>query len=230
MHRSRTTQLAMAQMSAGLQGQAIQLDYAKSQNSNDTQLALATIAATLQGQSLLFNCNIAAQTVAAQVHGLDLQYQTRKVTGSNCTAYWQCSGTGVSYGNVGGKAANTFRQVAISNAVTTLQLSISLRITRQVRAIDMTEKQKKLAIIAGTIIIALILLFSSRKAGNYIVNNQDAPPIEVTIPSMNMPVRSPIAINIPGLPSFTPYQYSAISPCMCNGGQHYASSKVIRDH
>jgi hypothetical protein len=71
-----STQLAMAQMSAGLQGQAIQLDYAKSQNSNDTQLALATIGAALQQQQTAAETAIAAQTVAAQVHGLDLQYQT----------------------------------------------------------------------------------------------------------------------------------------------------------
>jgi hypothetical protein len=70
------TQLAMATMSAGLQGQAIQADYAKSQDSNQTQLALATIAAAVQGQSLAVQSAIAQQTVAAQVHGLDLQYQT----------------------------------------------------------------------------------------------------------------------------------------------------------
>jgi hypothetical protein len=70
------TQLAIAQMSSGLQGQAIQADYAKSRDSNDTQLALATIAAAVQGQTLAVQGAIAQQTVAAQVHGLDLQYQT----------------------------------------------------------------------------------------------------------------------------------------------------------
>jgi len=81
----------------------------------------------------------------------------------------------------------------------------------------MTEKQKKLAIIAGTIVIGLILLLYSRKAGSTIVNQQNMPPIQVSIPSLNIPDRSGIAINIPGLPSFSPYRYSAISPCMCNG-------------
>lgn len=70
------TQLAMAQISAGLQGSAIQLDYAKSQNANETGLALAQIAAAVQGQQTAAQEAIAAQTVAAQVHGLDLQYQT----------------------------------------------------------------------------------------------------------------------------------------------------------
>jgi hypothetical protein len=82
----------------------------------------------------------------------------------------------------------------------------------------MTEKQKKIAIIAGVVIIALLLLLSGRRAaGNTIVNQQGVPDIQVTIPSMNIPERGPFAITIPGLPSFTPYQYSAISPCMCNG-------------
>lgn len=82
----------------------------------------------------------------------------------------------------------------------------------------MTEKQKKLAIIVVTIVIALILLLWSRKGvSGTIYNQEQMPPISVTIPGFNIPERSPIAINIPGLPSFTPYQYSAISPCMCNG-------------
>lgn len=84
----------------------------------------------------------------------------------------------------------------------------------------MNERQKKLALIAGTIVIALILLLSSRKAtGTTIVNQQQAPGITVSIPGMNIPVRTPFAVNIPGLPSFTPYQYSAVSPCMCNGSE-----------
>jgi hypothetical protein len=70
------TQLAIAQIGAGLQGQALQLDFAKSQDANATQLAEAQIAATLSGQSLQVQRDIATQTVAAQVHGLDLQYQT----------------------------------------------------------------------------------------------------------------------------------------------------------
>jgi hypothetical protein len=70
------TQLALAQISAGLQGQAIQLDYAKSQDANDTQLALATIAAAAQNQSLAVQQEIANRTIDAQTHGLDLQYQT----------------------------------------------------------------------------------------------------------------------------------------------------------
>ena len=84
----------------------------------------------------------------------------------------------------------------------------------------MTEKQKKLAIIIGVIVIALILLLSSKKgAGTTIVNQEQAVPIQVSIPSLNIPERSGIAVNVPGLPSFTPYQYSAISPCMCNGAE-----------
>ena len=82
----------------------------------------------------------------------------------------------------------------------------------------MTEKQKKIAIIVSVIALALLLLLSSKKAsGTTIVNQEQAPAIDVTIPSMNIPERSPFAIVLPGLPDFTPYQYSAISPCMCNG-------------
>jgi hypothetical protein len=69
-------QLAMAQLSAGVQGQAIQADYAKSQDTNSTQIALATIAAAANAQQTAAQEAIAAQTVAAQVHGLDLQYQS----------------------------------------------------------------------------------------------------------------------------------------------------------
>lgn len=89
----------------------------------------------------------------------------------------------------------------------------------------MTEKQKKIALITGTVIIALIILLWSRKAaGNTIINKSDMAPINVSIPSMNIPERSPFAINIPGLPSFSPYQFSAISPCMCNGAAQTTSA------
>jgi len=71
-----STQLALAQISAGLQGQAISVDYAKSQDANQTQLALATIAAAADTQGLAVQKAIADQTIAAQVHGLDLQYMT----------------------------------------------------------------------------------------------------------------------------------------------------------
>lgn len=81
----------------------------------------------------------------------------------------------------------------------------------------MTEKQKKLAIIVGTIVIALLLLMTSRKVGSTTVNHQGLDPLAVSLPSNDMPLRSPIIVNIPGLPSFSPYQYSAVSPCMCNG-------------
>lgn len=69
-------QTAMAQLSAGLQQQALQLDYAKSADANQTSLALAQIAAASQGQSLAIQQEIADRTVDAQTHGLDLQYQT----------------------------------------------------------------------------------------------------------------------------------------------------------
>lgn len=69
-------QTALAQISAGLQGQALQLDYAKAQDSNQTQIALATIAAAANNQSLAVQQEIADRTVDAQTHGLDLQYQS----------------------------------------------------------------------------------------------------------------------------------------------------------
>jgi hypothetical protein len=69
------TQLAMAQISAGLQGQAIQVDYAKAQDANATQLGLAQIAAAVNNQSLTVQQSIADRTIDAQSHGMDLQYQ-----------------------------------------------------------------------------------------------------------------------------------------------------------
>jgi hypothetical protein len=87
----------------------------------------------------------------------------------------------------------------------------------------LSEKQKKLAIIFGTIVIGLLLLLSSRKGNSTtIVNQSEMPPIQVTIPSLNLPERSPIAIVIPGLPSGSQYEYNAISPCMCNGASQNA--------
>jgi hypothetical protein len=82
----------------------------------------------------------------------------------------------------------------------------------------MTEKQKKIALVIGTVVIAVIILLWSRRAsGSTIINKEGMAPINVSIPSLNLPPRTPFAINIPGLPAFTPYQFSAISPCMCNG-------------
>lgn len=69
------TQLAMAQISAGLQGSAIQEDFAKSQDNNQTALALAAVQATLAQQQTVAQENIANETIAANVHGMDLQYQ-----------------------------------------------------------------------------------------------------------------------------------------------------------
>jgi hypothetical protein len=83
------TQLAMAQIGAGVQSAALQIDYAKSQDQNATALAVAQIQGTLQGQSLQVQREIAAQTVAAQVHGLDLQYQTAVANNSFALDYAQ---------------------------------------------------------------------------------------------------------------------------------------------
>lgn len=92
----------------------------------------------------------------------------------------------------------------------------------------MTERQKKIALIVGTIIIALILLLSGRKgtAGTVINNQGETSPINVTVPGFNIPERSPIAINIPGLPEMSPYNFNAISPCMCNGTALASASNV----
>lgn len=70
------SQMALAQLSAGLQQEAIQVDYAKSQDANATELGLAQIAAASQTQSLTVQQEIADRTVDAQTHGLDLQYQS----------------------------------------------------------------------------------------------------------------------------------------------------------
>jgi hypothetical protein len=70
------SQLAMAQIAAGVQGQAFQIDYAKAQDADQTQIALATIAAASEAQTTAAQQVIAAQTLAIQQHGLDLQYQS----------------------------------------------------------------------------------------------------------------------------------------------------------
>jgi hypothetical protein len=77
----------------------------------------------------------------------------------------------------------------------------------------MTENQKKIAIVAGVIIIALILLMSRKQ----IAQTQATNPLgDVQLPSQSLPARN-INVVIPGLPNYSPYQYSPISPCMCNG-------------
>jgi hypothetical protein len=67
--------LAIAQLSAGVQSQALQIDYAKSMNDNDTALAVTQIQAALSGQQIVAQRDIAAATISANVHGMDLQYQ-----------------------------------------------------------------------------------------------------------------------------------------------------------
>lgn len=82
----------------------------------------------------------------------------------------------------------------------------------------MTEKQKKIAIIAGTIIIAVLLLMRSKGGSASVVNqNGDVPTWNVSIPGFNIPERGDIVVNIPALPARSAYNYNAISPCMCNG-------------
>lgn len=90
----------------------------------------------------------------------------------------------------------------------------------------MTEKQKKIAIIAGTVILALILLLSRKgsNSGTTIVNKEEMPGITVNIPGFNIPQRGDINISIPALPSASPYGFSAISPCMCNGAGNVTQS------
>ena len=82
----------------------------------------------------------------------------------------------------------------------------------------MTEKQKKIAIIVGVIVIAVFLLWMRKgSAGTTIINQEELPPINVSIPGFNIPERGDIVINVPALPSGSQYGFNAISPCMCNG-------------
>jgi len=80
----------------------------------------------------------------------------------------------------------------------------------------MTEGQKKLAIVA-VIVVAIVLLFWPKRAGGTTQTDKNGNPINVSIPSLSLPPRDGLVINIPGLPAFTPYAFSPISPCMCNG-------------
>jgi hypothetical protein len=70
------TQLAIAQLGANVQTAGINAQEAASADTNQTQIALATIAAAVSNSQTAAQEAIAQQTVAAQVHGLDLQYQT----------------------------------------------------------------------------------------------------------------------------------------------------------
>jgi hypothetical protein len=104
------TQLAMAQIGAGVQGQSFQVDYAKAQDANQTSIALATIAAASDAANTAAQQAIASQTVAAQVHGLDLQYQTSIANNNAQIAAMQVQ-------------ANYGLASAAINANTTIQLS-----------------------------------------------------------------------------------------------------------
>jgi hypothetical protein len=88
----------------------------------------------------------------------------------------------------------------------------------------MTEQQKKLAIIGIIIIAAILLLWPKQAGGKTVATNSDAQPFDVSIPSLNMPDRGNLIINVPGLPSYSPYAFSPISPCMCNGADMYAQN------
>lgn len=70
------SQYAIAQLGASVQGQSIQAGLASQQDQDQTQIALATIAAAVSNAQTAAQQAIATQTVDAQVHGLDLQYQT----------------------------------------------------------------------------------------------------------------------------------------------------------
>ena len=69
------TQLALAQLSAGIQTAAISEDYAKSQDTNASNLALAQVAAALQTQQIAASQETSDRSIDANVHGMDLQYQ-----------------------------------------------------------------------------------------------------------------------------------------------------------
>lgn len=116
-----STQLALAQLSAGVQNNALSIDYAKSQDANDTQLALAQVAAALQTQNLTVQQNIANETIAANVHGMDLQYQG--LVNQNATALAQAQAQ-YNYGLASQAVnANLQQNLATISANTTVTLS-----------------------------------------------------------------------------------------------------------
>lgn len=82
----------------------------------------------------------------------------------------------------------------------------------------MTKKQKKWLTIGGIIaFVIIVLLLLNRKAGANVINNEA--PIQmgnVDIPGITLPPRGTIALTLPGLPNDNPYNFNAISPCMCN--------------
>lgn len=88
----------------------------------------------------------------------------------------------------------------------------------------MTEKQKKIAIVIGVVLIAIMLLWSRKTNASIIVNQQGLAPIDISIPGFNIPERGGINITIPALPSRSQYGFNAISPCMCNGASTVTSA------
>lgn len=81
------TQLALAQINAGLSNAAIQEHYAETQDNNRTGLAVAQIQAVLAQSQTQAQRDIANETIAAQVHGMDLQFQG--LVNQNATALEQ---------------------------------------------------------------------------------------------------------------------------------------------
>lgn len=81
----------------------------------------------------------------------------------------------------------------------------------------MTEKQKRIAIIATVIIIALWLFWP--KAKKVLTDNGWIMP-DIIIPAFDLPPRTEYPIVIPGLPPLDPieYPFSAVSACGCGTG------------
>lgn len=69
------TQLALAQLSAGVSTAALNEHFAEVQDNNTTGLAIAQIQAALTTNQTQAQRDIAAETIAANVHGMDLQFQ-----------------------------------------------------------------------------------------------------------------------------------------------------------
>lgn len=86
----------------------------------------------------------------------------------------------------------------------------------------MTENRKKMMIVGGVALAVILLLLWKSRAATAAASTAPVELPNVQIPAFNVPIQSPYNINIggvnvPGLPQLNPYEFQAISPCMCNG-------------
>jgi len=95
----------------------------------------------------------------------------------------------------------------------------------------MTKQEKRLWLgIAAVVVLILLLLSISKKAGaNSIVNNYGGIG-GVDIPAFDLPPREPVSIVLPQMPGMPPFDFSMVSSCACGGSSvPYYSGSIGQD-